>query len=142
LHQITGSLLIPLTLHHVRLHRFLPSHHALSSFFSYSFVSFSLAPSSPYRYVSTIAYGLLASLATYHALVGLRILWDPTAPRSLMPRRSDRKKGVTRGRGWQVGMVGIVGGVGLGVARIAGSGKGPEWIGKRYAGVLRQGWGF
>lgn len=142
LHQISGYLMIPLLAHHTFLHRYLPLTTNLSTFFSFSFVSHSLS-SRTYSLLSVLAYSSLTTLATYHTLVGIRVLLDPTAPKSLMPSR--RSQGRKTRRGWQVGFVGAVAGVGLGLAKLAVGGKkvkGPEWIGKKYDGVLRQGWGM
>lgn len=137
LHQITGYLLLPLAAHHAYLHRLLPSSPSppISSLsptlFSYSFVSYSL--SSSHALASSIAYVAVLSIGSYHALAGIRRLADPTAPRGLRRRRDGRN-------GWRVAYVGVVGGVGIGLARLASEGRGvPEWMGRRYEEVLRRG---
>ncbi|GAA5852986.1 hypothetical protein JCM5353_001133, partial [Sporobolomyces roseus] len=158
-HHITGYALIPIVIHHLYVHRILPSSplppiSSLSpSFFNYTFTALSLTHSSPYlRIASTLSYASLASLATYHALVGWRILLDPTAPRSLQPKRPkagppSRRRKITKGREWQAVWTAVVVGLGVGTARIAGGlggeriGTNPEWIAKRMDYVLRRGWG-
>ncbi|GAA5839834.1 hypothetical protein JCM3766R1_004626 [Sporobolomyces carnicolor] len=159
-HQATGYALVPIVLHHLYVHRILPSSRlapisSLSpSFFNYSFTALALNHESVYlRVASTVSYAALASVATYHALVGLRILSDPTAPRSLAPKRSkagqpSKRRKVTKGREWQAVWTAVVVGVGVGTARIAGrlggeriaSGSNPAWIAKRMDYVLKKGW--
>lgn len=107
----------------------------LTNLFSYSFVTHSL--SSPYRLLSAISYAGLGGLAAYHSLTGLRLMWDPTAPRGLGRRRSER---TSAPNSWRVVFVGLVAGVGLGVVKIARSPLPPSWIGRKYDGVLRRGW--
>ncbi|GAA5931650.1 uncharacterized protein JCM15063_001527 [Sporobolomyces koalae] len=159
-HQITGYVLVPIVWHHLYLHRILPASplppiSALSpSFFNYTFTSVSLNHSSlVLRSLSTMAYASLASIATYHAIVGIRILSDPTAPRSLQPKRpksgpESRRRRLTRGREWQAVWIAVVTGVGIGTARIAGYLGGerivgtPNWIHSRMDHVLRKGWGM
>ncbi|GAA5900475.1 uncharacterized protein JCM6883_002856 [Sporobolomyces salmoneus] len=160
-HQATGYALIPIVFHHLYVHRILPSSplppiSSLSpSFFNYSFTSLSLNHSSLYlRIASTLSYASLASIATYHALVGLRILSDPTAPRSLAPKRPkvgppSRRRRITKGREWQAVWMAVVVGLGVGTARIAGKlggegivrGGNPDWIARRMEYVLKKGWG-
>ncbi|GAA6026931.1 hypothetical protein JCM8097_005973 [Rhodosporidiobolus ruineniae] len=159
-HQKTGYLLVPFLLHHLWVHRLLPSSpfppiSSLSpSFFSYSFVSLSLSHSSPLlRYASAFAYTATTLLATYHGLVGWRVLLDPTAPRSLAPRRkrAGEKVGflrrLTGRREWQAAWVALVAGVAVGTARIAGylggerTVKVPEFVARRMEYVLRRGFG-
>ncbi|GAA6063447.1 hypothetical protein JCM10212_005620 [Sporobolomyces blumeae] len=164
-HHLMGYALIPLVTHHLWLHRLVPSSplppiSSLSpSFFNYTFTAHSLThPSTLVRTLSTVAYASLASIATYHALVGWRLLLFPTAPRSLAPSRprSDRplsrRRRVTKGREWQAGWCALVVGLGVGTARIAGRlggerivgtggkvGGTPDWILKRMDVVLRRG---
>jgi len=158
-HHMTGYALIPIVIHHLYIHRILPSSplppiSSLSpSFFNYTFTALSLTHSSPYlRIASTLSYASLASLATYHALVGWRILLDPTAPRSLQQKRPkagpiSRRRKITKGREWQAVWTALVVGLGVGTVRIAGGlggeriGTNPEWIAKRMDYVLRRGWG-
>ncbi|GAA5875273.1 hypothetical protein JCM16303_000565 [Sporobolomyces ruberrimus] len=159
-HQKTGYVLIPIVLHHLYVHRLLPSSplppiSSLSpSFFNYTFTSLSLNHSSLYlRIASTLSYASLASIATYHAIVGLRILYDPTAPRSLQPKRPkagppSRRRKLWRGREWQGVWTAVVVGLGVGTARIAGKlggekmvGTNPEWITRKMDYVLKKGWG-
>lgn len=142
LHQVTGYLLLPLTLHHAYLHRLLPSSptppiSSLSpTLLSYSFVSYSL--SSSHALASSIAYISLLSVGSYHALAGIRRLADPTAPRGLVKKR--RREGRRGVNGWRVAYAGVMGGVGIGLARLASEGSGvPEWMGRRYEEVLRRG---
>ncbi|GAA6011531.1 hypothetical protein JCM11491_004678 [Sporobolomyces phaffii] len=152
-HHVTGYVLVPIVLHHVWLHRILPASpappiSALSpSFFNYTFTAEALTnPSRALRVASAASYAALTALAVYHALVGLRILADPTAPRSLAPKRRRRSRG--RGRAWQAAWTAVVVGVGVGTARIAGAfgaeriGTHPDWIAKRMDYVLRRGWGL
>lgn len=159
-HQATGYVLIPIVFHHLYVHRLLPASplppiSSLSpSFFNYTFTALSLNHSSLYlRIASTLSYASLASIATYHALVGLRILYDPTAPRSLQPKRPkvgppSRRRRITKGREWQAVWMSVVIGLGVGTARIAGwlggerIGENPEWIAKKMDYVLRRGWGL
>jgi hypothetical protein len=158
-HQATGYALIPIVLHHVYVHRILPSSplppiSSLSpSFFNYTFTALSLNHSSFYlRIASSLSYASLASLATYHGLVGLRILYDPTAPRSLQPKRPkvgppSKRRRITKGREWQAVWGTVVVGLAVGTARIAGwfgaerIGTNPEWIAKKMDYVLKKGWG-
>lgn len=144
LHHLTGYLLIPLTLQHLTLHRLLPLKYNLTSFLSYSFVSRALNAGSwgRYRLPSAVGYALLTAVTTWHAFVGVRILWDPTAPRGLGRRRNEKEGGAPNG--WQGGWVALLAGVGVGVARIATSGgaRGPEWIGRKFDLVQRVGWGY
>ncbi|GAA5833319.1 hypothetical protein JCM11251_005202 [Rhodosporidiobolus azoricus] len=159
-HQKTGYLLILPLVHHLYLHRLLPSSpfppiSSLSpSFFSFSFPALALTHSSTYlRLSSAVGYASVTLLASYHGLVGWRILLDPTAPRSLAPRRrrSGEKDGlrqkITMGREWQATWVALVAGVGVGTARIAGylgaerSVKLPDFVARRMEHVLRKGMG-
>lgn len=158
-HQATGYVLIPIVFHHLYLHRILPSSplppiSSLSpSFFNYSFTSFSINHPSLYlKTASTLSYAALASLAAYHALVGLRILYDPTAPRSLQPKRPrvgppSRRRKLTKGKEWQGVWTSLVLALGIGTARIAGKfggerlGDTPEWIVKKMDYVLKSAWG-
>lgn len=135
--RIAGYILIPLTLSHARLHRLLPSSASapISSLsptlFSYSFVSWSLSPSSPFRrrLLSTISYSALVSLAVYHALVGIRIYTDSKAPRSL--RSKDNRPPV-----WSGSYGGVVVAAGIGLARLAAEGgQVPLWMGRKYEAV-------
>ncbi|KAK4053698.1 hypothetical protein OIV83_001354 [Microbotryomycetes sp. JL201] len=157
-HQLTGYALIPVVLHHSYIHRFVPSSLDLTPFFNYSFVHHSVRTASASKVVQTLhglSYGLLASLATYHAIVGIRILSSGrTSPKSLSKRRSSRRKAadpssldadvdVTGGIGsWHVGYAAVLGSVGLGVARImlAANQNMPNWLGVKYDDVLRKGW--
>ncbi|GAA5996346.1 uncharacterized protein JCM10292_007548 [Rhodotorula paludigena] len=158
-HQRTGYLLAPLVLHHAWMHRLLPASPlpptlSLSpSFFNYSFTSLALNHDSLIlRLGSAASYAALTALATYHGLVGWRILLDPTSPRSLRPARrypgqkGSRVRKVTGGREWQAAWVGLVAGVAMGTARIAGflgGEKGgvalPAFVAKRMEYVLRRG---
>lgn len=158
-HQATGYALLPFVLHHVWLHRLLPASpeppiSSLSpSFFNYTFSSLALNHSNlVVRLGSAASYAALTSLATYHGLVGVRILLPPIAPRSLAPRRkragerdSVRRK-VTHGREWQAAWAAAVVGVTVGTARIAGYLGGekhgvrtPDFIARRMDFVLRRG---
>ncbi|GAA5901473.1 hypothetical protein JCM8208_001812 [Rhodotorula glutinis] len=158
-HQATGYALLPFVLHHVWLHRLLPASpeppiSSLSpSFFNYTFSSLALNHSNVVvRLGSAASYAALTGLATYHGLVGARILLSPIAPRSLGPRRkragerdSVRRK-VTQGREWQAAWVAAVVGVSVGTARIAGYLGGdkhgvrtPDFIARRMDYVLRRG---
>ncbi|GAA5888230.1 hypothetical protein JCM6882_000330 [Rhodosporidiobolus microsporus] len=160
-HQKTGYLLLLPLLHHAYLHRLLPSSplppiSSLSpSFFSFSFPALALThPHLPLRIASAAGYASVTLLAAYHGLVGWRVLLDPTAPRSLKPRRrrAGEKDGwsrtVTRGREWQAAWVALVAGVGVGTARIAGylgaerSVRLPEFVARRMDFVLRKGMGM
>ncbi|GAA5970198.1 hypothetical protein JCM11641_000307 [Rhodosporidiobolus odoratus] len=157
LHQATGYLLIFPLIHHLYTHRILPSSpfppiSALSpSFFNYSYTALALNHESRFlRAMTALSYAAITLLTTYHGLVGWRILLDPTAPRSLKPRRkragekgSLRKK-VTRGREWQVGWIALVAGVGIGTVRIAGHLGGervklPQFVASRMEYVLKKG---
>ncbi|BGP46128.1 hypothetical protein JCM10450v2_001968 [Rhodotorula kratochvilovae] len=159
LHQQTGYLLLPFVLHHAWMHRLLPASPlppilALSpSFFNYSFTSLALNHDSlVLRAGSALSYAALTGLATYHGLVGARVLLSPIAPRSLAPRRkragerdSTRRK-ITGGREWQAAWVALVAGVAVGTARIAGylgGEKGgvrtPDFVARRMEYVLRRG---
>ncbi|GAA6000986.1 hypothetical protein JCM10207_007360 [Rhodosporidiobolus poonsookiae] len=156
-HQKTGYLLIPFLAHHAYVHRLLPSSpfppiSSLSpSFFSYSFTALSLNHDSLYlRCASAATYAGVTLLATYHGLVGWRILLDPTSPRSLKPRRKragekDSVLGRALRRGWQASWIVLVSSVGVGAARIAGylggerTVKIPEFVARRMDLVLRKG---
>ncbi|SCV69506.1 BQ2448_2526 [Microbotryum intermedium] len=156
--HLAGYLLIPFVIHHSILHRILPLKQNLTPFFSYSFVGYSLTQSAPLlRAISVIGYAGVAGLGVYHALAGIRVMSDPTAPRSLRPRsraRSDEDGEAGEGlaeaqlgrRAWQVAYVSIVTTMGVGVARIAmstsGAGKVPVWLVGKYDRVLRQGVGM
>jgi hypothetical protein len=160
-HQKTGYLLIPFVLHHAYLHRLLPASpfppiSSLSpAFFSYAFTSLSLNHSSPLIVaLSALSYTGVTLLATYHGLLGWRILLDPTAPHSLSPRRkrAGEKDGlrrkITRGREWQAAWLALVTGVAVGTARIAGhlggekNVKVPDFVARRMEFVLRKGFGM
>ncbi|GAA5902760.1 hypothetical protein JCM5296_001274 [Sporobolomyces johnsonii] len=160
-HQRTGYLLIPFVAHHVWIHRLLPSSpfppiSSLSpAFFNYSFTSLALNHHSLFlRLTSALTYAGVAGLAAYHGLVGWRILLDPTAPRSLAPKRrragekASLRRRITKGREWQAAFVALIAGLGIGTARIAGHLGGertvrmPEWIARRMDLVLRKGYGL
>ncbi|GAA5874251.1 hypothetical protein JCM3774_000920 [Rhodotorula dairenensis] len=160
-HQWTGYLLIPFLAHHAWVHRLLPasplpSISSLSpSFFNYSFTALSLTHDSLFlRAGSAISYAAVAGLATYHGLVGWRIMLDSTAPRSLAPRRRKRRSAdshtslvhqLTQGREWQSAWITLVTGLAVGTARIAGYlggeriGSLPQFVTKRMDFVLRRG---
>ncbi|BGO89683.1 hypothetical protein NBRC10512_002612 [Rhodotorula toruloides] len=154
-HQAMGYALIPFVAHHAWLHRLLPSSplppiFALSpSFFNYSFTAFSLRHDSPLlKYGSAVCYAAVVGLGTYHGLVGWRILFDPTAPRSLRPSRrrpGGKDRRVLHGREWQAAWITLVAGVSVGAARIAGylggerTVKVPDFVAKRMDFVLRRG---
>ncbi|BGP13982.1 hypothetical protein JCM10213_005568 [Rhodosporidiobolus nylandii] len=159
-HQAAGYALVPFLLHHAYVHRLLPASpfppiSSLSpSFFSYSFPALALNHQDiVLRIGSAISYAAVTGLATYHGLVGWRILLDPTAPRSLKPRRrrAGEKDGlrrkVTGGREWQATWVALVAGVSVGTARIAGylggerTVKVPRFVAERMDYVLRKGFG-
>ncbi|GAA5862123.1 hypothetical protein JCM8547_007746 [Rhodosporidiobolus lusitaniae] len=161
LHHKTGYALLPFVLHHAYLHRLLPSSpfppiSALSpSFFNYSFTALSLNHSNPFlRFASIVGYAGVTLLGTYHALVGWRILLDPTAPRSLASRRKRAGEKVswvrrlTGKREWQAAWVALVAAIAGGTARIAGfaggerSVKVPEFVARRMQYVLRRGMGM
>lgn len=158
-HQRTGYLLIPFLAHHAWVHRLLPASplppiSSLSpSFFNYSFTALSLTHESlVLRAGSAIGYAAVAGLATYHGLVGWRIMLDSTAPRSLGPRRKESTEShnsliyqLTRGREWQAAWIALVTGLAIGTARIAGYlggeriGQLPSFVTKRMDYVLRRG---
>ncbi|GAA5977956.1 hypothetical protein JCM10908_004175 [Rhodotorula pacifica] len=158
-HQRTGYLLIPFLAHHAWVHRLLPASplppiSSLSpSFFNYSFTALSLTHDSlVLRAGSAFSYAAVAGLATYHGLVGWRIMLDPTAPRSLAPSRKRAAKSrdslvyqVTRGREWQAAWIALVTGLAVGTARIAGYlggeriGQLPAFVSNRMDYVLRRG---
>lgn len=158
-HQRTGYLLIPFLAHHAWVHRLLPASplppiSSLSpSFFNYSFTALSLTHESlVLRAGSAIGYAAVAGLATYHGLVGWRIMLDSTAPRSLAPRRKRSTEShnslayqLTRGREWQAAWIALVTGLAVGTARIAGYlggeriGQLPSFVTKRMDHVLRRG---
>lgn len=104
-----------------------------------------------------LGYVSVTSLALWHGLVGWRLLLDPTAPKSLKPRRRRRRatdkdkdqedvdhrdgQGLLVGRSWQVAYVAAVSSVGVGVARIVTtSGVPPKWLHVGWENVLRRGW--
>lgn len=159
-HQRTGYLLIPFLAHHAWVHRLLPASplppiSSLSpSFFNYSFTALSLTHESlVLRAGSAIGYAAVAGLATYHGLVGWRIMLDSTAPRSLAPRRkrstasshSSLLYQLTRGREWQAAWIALMTGLAVGTARIAGYlggeriGQLPSFVTKRMDYILRRG---
>ncbi|KAM0792184.1 hypothetical protein ACM66B_004881 [Microbotryomycetes sp. NB124-2] len=160
-HQMTGYALVPVLLHHSYIHRLVPAQLNLTPFFNYSFVHHSvrsLSASKVVKVLHGVSYGVLASLATYHAVVGVRILSSGrTSPKSLVKRRSSsRRRGAkldfqrddvrSEGEGgvgvWQVGFAAVVGSIGLGVARImlARDQNVPTWLGVKYDDVLKRGW--
>lgn len=152
-HHRTGYILLPFLAHHAWVHRLLPASplppiSSLSpSFFNYSFTAFSLTHDSLLlRAASTMSYAAVAGLATYHALVGWRIMLDPTAPRSLAPSRRKRASAFGGGREWQAAWLTLVGGLAVGTARIAGYlggeriGQTPAFVTKRMDYVLRRGY--
>lgn len=153
LHDLSGyALLLPLA-HHTLLHRLLPSSGPSPispSLLSYSFVSYSLSPSSPggsplRAVLSALSYATVLSLGTYHFLSGLRRILDPTAPPGLRTRKRRNKKGriVNEGRAWGAAFGAVLVGVGIGVLRLGREGQlVPEWLGRRYELVLRRGWGL
>lgn len=137
LQHLTGYFLIPIALHHSYLHRILPAsnkHLSLSpTLLSYSFVSYSL--SSSYALLSAISYATVLSLGSYHALSGLRRILYPMAPRGLGRRTIEGGgKGI-----WMISYGVTVFSVLVGVARLAGEGGTPRWLGRRYHDVLREG---
>ncbi|KAG0665898.1 hypothetical protein C6P46_005992 [Rhodotorula mucilaginosa] len=158
-HERTGYLLIPFLAHHAWVHRLLPASplppiSSLSpSFFNYSFTALSLTHESLIlRAGSAVSYAAVAGLATYHGLVGWRIMLDSTAPRSLAPRRKRSTEShnslihqLTRGREWQAAWIALVTGLAVGTARIAGYlggeriGQLPSFVTKRMEYVLRRG---
>ncbi|KDE02926.1 hypothetical protein MVLG_06551 [Microbotryum lychnidis-dioicae p1A1 Lamole] len=154
--HLAGYLLLPFAIHHSILHRILPLKHNLTPFFSYSFVGYSLSQSAPLlRAISVVGYVGVAGLGVYHALAGIRVMADPTAPGSLRPQsraRSDPEDGEGWAvahpgrRAWQIAYVAIVTTIGAGVARIAlstsGAGKVPVWLMGKYDRVLQQGAGM
>lgn len=164
-HQATGYVLVPFVLHHAWLHRLLPSSplppiSSLSpDLLNYSLTAMALNhQNGVIRLGSALCYAALTSLATYHGLVGTRILLSPIAPRSLGPSRRPKRddsgaspslaRRVTRGREWQAAWVAGVVGLGVGTARIAGYLGGerggvrmPEFIARRMDHVLRVGFG-
>lgn len=157
-HQRTGYLLLPFLAHHAWVHRLLPASplppiSALSpSFFNYSFTALSLTHDSVLlRAGSAISYATVAGLATYHGLVGWRIMLDSAAPRSLAPKRkraddktSRMRRVTTGGREWQAAWIALVSGLAVGTARIAGylgaeRIEVPAFVAKRMDYVLRRG---
>lgn len=164
-HHTTGYALIPVLLHHVYQHRWVPAFLNITSFFSFSFPAYSLSSlnrNKVTRVAQAVSYASLIGLASYHALVGIRTIVWPTAPRSLRPSRrsskSSRRKAVgsqlgdidtssladtIAERGWQIGMAGLVGTVGLGVVRMVASPTGavvPTWLARKYDDVLKLAW--
>ncbi|KAK4705349.1 hypothetical protein P7C70_g856, partial [Phenoliferia sp. Uapishka_3] len=145
--HVAGYILIPITLNHSFLHRVLPSssrvpYSSLSpTLFSYSYVAYALSAPS-HRVKSAIGYALLTIVGGYHAIAGIRKLLDPMAPPGLRPRRTKEGGGTVRkvrNRGWQGLYLGGLVGVGIGLARLAGEGKGvPEWIGRKYEVILQR----
>lgn len=148
LHHLTGYVLIPIALHHSWLHRLLPATPSAPisglspTLFSYAFVSYSLT-SERYRVISLLSYGAIASIGTYHVLSGIRRLMDPMAPPGLQPKRLKNGEPSLRKRSWQGVYAGGLVGLGIGVVRLASEGKGvPNWLGRKFDLILRQGFAY
>lgn len=107
---------------------------------SYAFPASGLrAGSKLRRSFSAVAYTLLTSLATWHALVGIRSI---SSGRRVQSLKAQGRLRPTNGFDlWQVSYASIMAGVGLGVVRIvATSGQQPAWIARGWERILRHGW--
>lgn len=126
-HSITGYLLVPLVAAHAWTHRILPAKRGISpSLLSYQYVSYSLLK---YPITSWIAYGVITLASGYHAVSGFRCIVS-----------RGRKAAVLRqSMSGLAGSAALVGGVGLGLVRLASEGSDvPLWLGKRYLQVLQE----
>lgn len=150
LHQATGFALIPILAHHIWTHRLLPfslSPPLSSSLITYQLPSYLLSSSSARSpLLPWLSYAALAALGTYHAVVGLRVIWSPAGPKRLGPGEGREGEGVAGVAGrWVWGVVAAVGGAGVlvGLARMSSEGRHvPEFIGRRYADVARRAFPF
>ena len=147
LHQAAGFVLIPFLAHHVWSHRLLPftlTPPLSSSLITYQLPSYLLSSASARSpLLPWISYGALALLGTYHAVIGLRVIWKPLGPRKLGPGEGGEGEGWAGAAGrwvWSVAAaVGVVG-VMVGLTRMSSEGKHiPEFIARRYADVAKRG---
>lgn len=129
-HSLTGYLLVPLIAAHSVTHRIFPARRGLSpSLLSYSFVSYSLAA---YPVLSWLSYGVLSILTGYHSITGLRKVLSGRRKAAVLPDNT-----------WKASYALLLSGLGLGIANLASEGADvPIWLGKRYAELLREMYGF
>lgn len=126
-HSITGYILVPLVAAHAWTHRILPAKRGISpSLLSYQYVSYSLFK---YPITSWVAYGAITLASSYHAISGLRSIVSRGRKAAVLPQSMSGL----------AGSAALVGGVGLGLVRLASEGSDvPLWLGKRYLQVLQE----
>ena len=130
-HAKAGWTLVGLVAHHVASHRLVPARWGLSpSFFSYDIVPRALSSGSlARRTLAAVSYAALVGAASYHALVGVRMLSGATrSTRTGLAPKPDEVTSVAGERGmtrrvkrqsWRMGYAALVGSAGLGIVRLA-----------------------